>query len=659
MFSAIESLVSNPSVQVKDVEIFSETQLHKAETVAHGADVSHSWPQSLPERFEQVIRSFPDSIAVKDGDRAITHSQLKQLVGIYANVLLEANITVGSRVAVLCEPSIELYATMLAVFHIGAILILLDVSVPASRRNDIMNSVQLDLLVFHTATAGSVIQHHDKYKSLNIMETAQSQAHHKQYPKRAVADPGAVSYILFTSGSTGFPKGIKLHQRGMMNYAAHTSKAYSLRQITVSQQTSIGFDLPFGQIFNAFTNGGTLVFASAEARGDSDALSELILNENMEYTFCTPSEYSLLLSYTPDVLQRCHSWRFCHVAGEALPGRLVEAIRELKLLRLMVTNAYGPAEAFVVTSHDIQVRDGYSRDADEYRPRSIGYVLPNTSVYITSESNGDLLPLGMPGEICIAGDGVFNGYLDAGLDDSKRVKNPFTSAKYLEQGFDTMYKSGDRGILREDGSIEFLGRCVSDNTMIKLRGLRIDLREVTGAIIGAAPDDLADAAVIVRGDPQVLVCYVVFKPRRHLDQHQLVALLQGLALPQYMILSAIVSLERMLFTHNGKLNTAVLESLSLPTISPEAETKAGASGTEASLRAIWIDVIGTAAQMVHIGPDSSFFLAGGNSLLLVQLVYAINRKLGVKIHLLILMEAPSLRAMAASVDRQREIGLTQ
>lgn len=655
LFNAIESLVSNPSAQVKDVGIFNDTQLQKAKTVAHGADLSHSWPQSLPERFEQVVGSFPDSIAVKDGDRTITYSELKRLVGIYANVLLEVNITVGSRVAVLCEPSIDLYATMLAVFHIGAILIPLDVSVPASRRNDIMNAVQPDVLVFHTATAGSVSQHHDQYRSLDMTETAQSESQHERYPKRTISDPGSTSYILFTSGSTGVPKGIKLHQRGMMNYAAHTSKAYNFRQVKVLQQTSIGFDLSFGQIFNAFTNGGTLVVASAEARGDPDVLSELILNEDIEYTFCTPSEYSLLLSYAPDVLQRCHSWRFCHVAGEALPERLVEAIRELKLPRLMVTNVYGPAEAFVVTSQDIQVRDGYASDADEYQPGSIGYALPNTSVYITSESNGDLLPLDMPGEICIAGTGLFNGYLDGGMDDGKLVKNPFASAKYLEQGFDTIYKSGDRGILREDGSIEFLGRCVSDNSMIKLRGLRIDLREVTGAIIGAAPDDLADAAVVVRGEPQFLVCYVVFKPRRHLEQHQLVALIQGLALPQYMIPSAIVPLERLPITHNGKLNTAVLEGLPLPTISPQAaETEAGASETEANLRAIWIDVIGTAAQMVHIGPESSFFSAGGNSLLLVQLIHAIHREFGVKLHLRTLAEASSLRAMAASVDRHRE-----
>jgi acyl carrier protein len=121
-----------------------------------------------------------------------------------------------------------------------------------------------------------------------------------------------------------------------------------------------------------------------------------------------------------------------------------------------------------------------------------------------------------------------------------------------------------------------------------------------------------------------------------------------------MIPSAIVPLERLPITHNGKLNTAVLEGLPLPTISPQAETKAEASGTEASLRAIWIDVIGAAAQMVHISPDSSFFSVGGNSLLLVQLIHAIHRKLGVKLHLRTLAEAASLRAMAASVDRQRE-----
>ncbi|ORY71044.1 polyketide synthase 3 [Pseudomassariella vexata] len=503
--NVIESLAPDPSVAVKDIGLFSDTQLQQATTVAHGADVEHSWPQSLSERFEQVVANFPGSVAVKDGNEAITYNQLKQLVEIYANILLEAKTTAGSLIAVLCEPSIDLYATMLAVFHIGAVFIPLDVSVPAARRNDMMKACQPDLLVFHAATAASATEDHGEYRSLNIAEKARAHPRHARSPERTVSDPGSDSYILFTSGSTGVPKGIKLHQRGMMNYAAYTSKAYGFKQVRVLQQTSIGFDLSFAQIYNAFTNGGTLVVASVEARGDPDMLSRFIIDEMIEYTIGTPSEYNLLLSYASDVLQQCRSWRFCHTAGEALPERLIEGVRELKLPNLTLTDAYGPAEAFIVTNRNIQVHAGAIQDECNNRAGSVGYVLPNTSVYITSESDGSLLPLGVPGEICIAGSGLFNGYLDTELGDEKFVENPFASAEYLEQGFHTMYKSGDRGILHADGSIVFLGRCFGYNAMIKLRGLRIDLNEVTGAILGAAPNDLADAAVTVRGDPQFLI----------------------------------------------------------------------------------------------------------------------------------------------------------
>lgn len=652
--NVIESLVSNDSVELREIGLFSDNQLQQARTVAQGADVNHSWPQSLSERFEQVVASFPDSIAVKDGNKTITYSQLKRLVGIYASILLEANTTAGSRIAVLCEPSIDLYATMLAVFHIGACFVPLDVSVPATRRNDMMKACQPDLLVFHAATAASALKDHDDYRSLNITESARIHSQSTRSPARAFSDPGSNSYILFTSGSTGVPKGIKLHQRGMMNYAAYTSKAYEFGQLRVLQQTSIGFDLSFAQIYNAFTNGGTLVVASVEARGDPDVLSRLIVDERIEYTIGTPSEYSLLLNYASDVLRSCHSWRFCHTAGEALSDRLVEGMRDLKLPALMLTDVYGPAEAFIVTNRDIQVHAGAVQDDDEKIPGSIGYVLPNTSVYITSEVDGSLLPVGMPGQICIAGGGVANGYLDAGLGDGKFVENPFASASYLTQGFNVMYKSGDRGVLHADGSIDFLGRCAGHDTMIKLRGLRIDLREVTGAILGAAPNDLADAAVTVRGEPQFLVCHVVFKPGRHLEQDELVALLQRLELPQYMIPSVIVPLERLPVTPNGKLNTAVLETLPLSTVSSQAEAEGEVSGTEADLRAIWIDVIGAVAQMAHIGPDSSFFSVGGNSLLLVQVQHGIRRKFGVRIHLRLLREASDLRAMAAIVERERK-----
>ncbi|KAK7961765.1 uncharacterized protein PG986_002590 [Apiospora aurea] len=265
-----------------------------------------------------------------------------------------------------------------------------------------------------------------------------------RFPERTVMDPRADSYILFTSGSTGVPKGIKLHQQGMMNCAAYTSQAYGPGQVNFLQQTSIGFDLAFGQIYNALTNGGTLVAASVEGRGDPDALSRLIHDEKVEYTLATPSEYSLLLNYASEVLKRCAGWRCAHTAGEVLPNRLIEGMRDLKLPRLTLTDAYGPAEAFIVTNRDITVHAGAApsfsnADDDTDKPKksnttkadstNIGRVLPNTSVYIGDETDGsNPLPVGVPGELCIAGGGVANGYLDAALSATKFVPNPHATA---------------------------------------------------------------------------------------------------------------------------------------------------------------------------------------------------------------------------------------
>jgi aspyridone synthetase (hybrid polyketide synthase/nonribosomal peptide synthetase) len=437
-----------------------------------------------------------------------------------------------------------------------------------------------------------------------------------------------------------------------MAYAEFTSKAYGFGQIRVLQQTSIGFDLSFAQIYSAFTNGGMLVVSPVEARGDPEMLSKLIVEENIEYTMCTPSEYSLLLTYAEETLQQCHTWRYAGTAGEVLPERLIDGMRSLKLPNLTLVDCYGPAEAFIVTSRNIPVQAGAGHDTSKDKVGSIGHVLPNTSVYIISEHDGSLLPPGMPGEICIGGIGVANGYLDPEMGDVKFVKNPFTTDKYTQQGFDNMYKSGDRGILHEDGSVIFLGRANRHNAVVKLRGLRVDLREVTGAVLKAAPDDFSDAAVTIRGDPQFLVCHVVLKHGKSLNSQQLVGLLNNISLPHYIIPSVIVPLERLPVTSNGKLDVATLEGLPLPEVSEQTQNKIKVTETGVMLRKIWIDVIGAVAKTGDIGPNTSFFEVGGNSLLLVHLQHTINAKFGVKIPLRLLGQASALRAMAFVVEKE-------
>ncbi|KAK8082228.1 polyketide synthetase [Apiospora saccharicola] len=534
--------------QFDDVEAGRLDQgLRQAVTAARGADIEHAWPQTLPERFEQVVASFPDSVAIQEGDEAITYRELQRLVESYARVLLpEAR----NRIAVLCEPGVELCATMLTIFHVGAVFVPLDVSLPAARRNDILKVCQPDLLVYQAATATSATEDHGSYRSLNLPEAARAAKYASHAspapPKRIATDQGSDSYILFTSGSTGVPKGIKLRQRVMMNYAAHASKAYGLGQVRVLQQTSIGFDLFFAQVYNAFTNGGTLVVAPVAARGDPDALSKLMLEQRVELTLGVPSEYRLLLNYAPDVLRQCRAWRFCHVGGEPLPQQLIKDLRDLQLPSLTLTNVYGPAEAFIVTHRDIQLGDAVQGQKEEESGyyvggtpgdyNNVGYVLPNLSIYI-------------------AGSGV---------------------------------------------------------------------------------------------------------PQRLAEHGQLAALLPRLRLPQYMITAAIVPLERLPVSPNGKLDTGALERLPLPESSTAApaqrqtgDDETGATETEAVLRSIWIDVIGPVARAIRqIGPDASFFSVGGISLLLVQLQHAIHRKFDVKIHLRRLREIPDLRALAAVLRKE-------
>jgi aspyridone synthetase (hybrid polyketide synthase/nonribosomal peptide synthetase) len=674
--SVLQEIVQQPLSLVRDFKLFSDAQLDNSRTVARSTPpLSHSWPATLVERFAQVAAQFPDSVAIKDGDESITYSQLKDKVELYAGILLAADTRSGtSRVAVLCKPSIDLYAVMLAVYWIGAVFVPLDASVPAARRNEMIKACQPRVLVFHPATADEVADKHldldtgSKLSPVNITMLARTHRQSSPPPLTVSTDSGADSHILFTSGSTGIPKGIRLHQRGIMNFAAAVTQRYNLGQVRVLQQTSIGFDVGFSQIYTALANGGTLVVAPLEARGDPDRLSRLILENKVRWTMCTPSEYSLMLTYTADRLRQCTEWRFAGAGGEVLPDRVVDGLRDLGLSNLLLTNWYGPTEVTVITAQDIPLNGRASDDNDNNALGStIGRVLPNNAIYIASEADGTLLPLGMPGEICVAGNMVANGYLDPKFNVDTFIENPFaTISSAADKYYNTMYKTGDKGIMQQNGSITFLGRTARGSTVIKLRGLRIDLDEVSGAILAAAPEDLAEAAVTVRGgesesQPQFLVCHVSFKPGRHIEHQRLVDLVQRLPLPRYMIPATVVVLDRMPLVPNGKLDREVLKTLPLPDAAAAATTSPSASQgpngieqlteTEQLLRALWIRIIGPAATNADIGAHSSFLSVGGNSFLLVHLKHSVKREFGVDLPLPQLGMAVGLREMAGVVEK--------
>ena len=293
---------------------------------------------------------------------------------------------------------------------------------------------------------------------------------------------------------------------------------------------------------------------------------------------------------------------------------------------------------------------------------SVGKVLPNYSVYILDESSSEPVPLGYPGEICVGGAGVALGYLNLpNLSETKFVHDPFADANDVARGWTRMFKTGDLGRLRADGSLVFMGRKEGDN-MIKLRGLRIDLEDVANTMVQAAGDVVAEAVVTVRGgdddEAQMLVAHVVPRPGQGetLRVGELRKLAQSLPLPVYMRPSLVVVVDRLPQTANGKVDRRAIEAMELPSLGQQRERSGDKlSLEEGELSLLWEEVLGRSMTVsrVDFTPDIDFFMAGGSSLLLIQLQGAIRETLGLSVPVTELYQASTLGRMAAHLHAEK------
>ena len=650
----LENVATDPSIKVRDCKLCNIEQAEGVLSLGRGPRVQHSWPETLTERFEQVCSNYPEAISIKYDKDSINYAQLANRVNLLAESLIEAGAQKGHRIAVMCQPSVDTYAAMLAVLHINAVYVPLDMNQPAARHQAMIRASNPALLLFHAATASEAANRVDltSLPTVNLSNLSTSSAKvHGSFS----ATPGQESFLLFSSGSTGTPKGIRLSQRGIMNYAASKSAKLGLGQVKVLQQSSTGFDMSIAQAFNAFANAGTLVVVPSKARGDPSMLAQMMLDEAIELAICTPSEYSLLVTYAADTLRRCTSWQHACSGGEAVGAALVSGLRRLELPELALTDCYGPTEiSCAVTLQSIPLQAGTE---GAVTLDLVGKPIPNTSVYIVGEDY-ELLPVGLPGEICVAGLGVANGYLDAELTSSKFVQNPFPTSQEVVHGGGLVYRTGDKGYLCDDGSLVFLGR-IDGDSLVKLRGLRIELDEVANAILIAAKGSLADAVVTIRGEPEFLVAHVVFAHNTHWDQTKLDELCADLPLPRYMIPSLVMELEHLPVTANGKVDMKTITNLPLPASREESQELDSLTVPEGEMRIIWKDILGEAAGAASIRRDTDFFTVGGSSLLLVRLQNALKERMGVDLALHELYQASTLRKMAAISSSERSQLVTE
>lgn len=577
---------------------------------------------------------------------AYSYRALNSRVNTLIGRMAEIGVLPGSVVGVHVQPSIEWLTSIIAVLRVGALYMPLDTRAPMARLVTMVKESEASVVLVHAATLrnGRALSS----RQTKILDVTKSSLVKKRTDKTTPSSGAGSdrSSLLFTSGTTGKPKGLYLLNDAVSNAIESASRACNIGpESRMLQQSAVSFDLSLFQSLMTLASGACLVIATQEERTSPDLIVNLMISQQVTMTTATPSEYHWWI-------QTCGHHAFDKVplrtvitGGEKVTPRLLLSFKHLNKPSLHHIDVYGPAEATFFSNF------GSVNFADEKAELTVGRAVPNAAVYVVDDAL-HLLPLGFPGEILIGGLGVNGGYLNDANNREKLVRNPFASAKFLSNGWSKAYRTGDKGRMLSDGTLMVEGR-ISGDTQIKLRGVRMELQDIEANLIEAAKGVLIEVAVSVRGDPAFLVAHVVFATDQapdHVDQY-LEGLLHMLSLPIYMRPSLIVPLERLPVNQNFKLDRKALAQLPLPKLSDTRNEDL--SDLQRQMKDIWEKILPKSAIAAHaVAPSSDFFHVGGSSMLLAQLQKHIAQSLNINIPLIRFFERSTLADMANLVKSE-------
>lgn len=602
-------------------------------------------------RVDEIIAKHPDETSIRDCNGASwTYEQLDEQVKRVSSALLRVDTKRGSAVAVLQDASLHYMSSLLAILRVGAVCVPLDCNIPPARLRVMIGAANCSALLANTTTVAQT-KNLGLPQSVAVLDVLLLQGETPVHcPVSAQASDAAVT--LFTSGTTGIPKGVILSHDSLRNHVEALVHTHGFGRETVLQQSSTGFDMSLNQIFMALANGGTLVIVPEALRKDPGAVTKIVLEEDITYTSATPSEYLAWLRHGATSLSKSTHWAYATAGGEKYPPELLQGFKQLDdgfEREFHFFNAYGPTECSMSSSEiDLSLQNHLD---NPHVPA--GRTLPNYRIYIMDQ-NLSVLPIGWSGEVCIAGAGVAIDYVNNADESRKKfLKDPMPSPVPMHNGWTRMYRTGDKGVLRSDGTLEIIGRMEGD-TQIKLRGLRIELQDIEQAILNAANRRVKAVVVTTRGDPTLLVAHAVLSPSDASAESEarfLRDLAASLALPQYMRPAAIVPVSSMPLNASGKVDRKALQRLAVPSIVQGTESEEELTETESRLSRIWQSALPQQVQGMHrIDTATDFFHVGGNSLLLIELRHLINETFQISIPLIKLFENSTLGAMATMLQ---------
>ncbi len=669
------AIATNPSQSVQKIPLVTEKEKKQLLSDWNETEANYPKDKCLHQLFEEQVLNTPDAVAIEFNDNQLTYSQLNEKANQLAYYLQQLGVKPKDLVAICMERSIEMVIGLLAILKVGGTYIPLDPAYPSERINYILEHSQRLLrpsgsplaprrkpprpqwthrkTTEPALTVGQVevilTQSKEGKTSTTSVTRKEARGNSKKYtiidintifslpapcsqhptPNTPHLTPQDLAYIIYTSGSTGKPKGVEISHQAIVNFLWSMAQQPGINSDDVLLSvTTLSFDIAGLELFLPLITGAKVVLVSRETAIDGVALSEQIDQCNASIMQATPVTWQMLIDAgwkgKKDLKILC--------GGEALSQTLA---KELLIKSSELWNMYGPTETTVWSMIE---------KIETEKNITIGRPINNTQIYIL-DNHLQPVPVGIPGELYIGGDGLARGYVNRpDLTEERFINSPFFQGGSREQGVrEKIYKTGDLAKYLPNGKIEYIGR---SDYQVKIRGFRIELGEIESQLnqyIG-----IKNAVVIAKKEASGinrLVAYYVPKQDSDVTDKNLREFVKK-KLPDYMIPSAFVALEEFPLTPNGKINRKALPELDEFVLSDNDNFVPPQTETEQAIAAIWSEVLG----LNSVSINSNFFELGGHSLLATQVISKIQEILKVEVPIKHLFENPTIETFSRAIE---------
>jgi amino acid adenylation domain-containing protein len=619
----LEQVLDNPEVRLTDIELLEEDEKQRILYDFNDTKADYPKDKTIHQLFEEQVEKSPGNIAVVFGEKKITYEELNNKANQLARVLREKGVNSNSIVGLMVERSREMLIGIIAILKAGGVYLPIDPEYPHDRILYMLRDSNASIILTQANLEGRATF---EGEVLLLDDDKLYQKEEDRGNLGNVTKPQDLAYIMYTSGSAGKPKGVMIEHKSVVRLIKNSNYIDFKVGDRILQTGAIVFDACTFEIWGAMLNGLSLYLVEKATILDAIRLEKALEENGITILWLTSTLFNQLAEQKPEIFR---SLRYLLVGGDVLSPKYINLVRKINK-ELTVINGYGPTENTTFSSC-FKIEKDYEGNIP------IGKPISNSTAYILDKS-GNLVPVGIPGELCVGGDGLARGYLNSPeLTLDKFVPNPYIPDE-------RMYRTGDLVRWLLDGNLEFLGRI---DHQVKISGYRIELEEIAARLL--EHKGIKDAVVIAKEDEnksKYLCAYIIGD-----KEFKAVELREFLSkeLPDYMVPSYFLQLDEMPMTHNGKIDRKVLPDPS-GNIDTGVVYEAPTNETEEKLVKVWQSVLG----INKIGINDNFFKLGGHSLKATILTSRIHKEMDIELTVVDIFQNNTIKALSVLIFQKDE-----